>query len=47
MPRLSAVELDAEARRGQVAAIPAISGNREVTSGASPVQLVLGDRAPG
>jgi hypothetical protein len=46
MPRLSAVEYDAEARRGQVAAIPAISGIREVTSGASPVQLVLGDRAP-
>jgi hypothetical protein len=33
MPRLSAVEYDAEAQRGQVAAIPAISGNREVTSG--------------
>jgi hypothetical protein len=47
MPRLSAVEFDAEARRGQVAAIPAISGIREVTSGASPIQLVLGDRAPG
>ena len=40
MPRLSAVEFDAEAQRGQVAAIPAISGIREVTSGASPVELV-------
>jgi hypothetical protein len=46
MPRLSAVVYDAEAQRGQIAVIPAISGIREATSGASPLQLVLRDRAP-